>query len=191
MEKENGNPMRPDSIFRICSMTKPITSAAVMLLYEEGRLLLNDPVSKFLPEFKSPKVLVREGAGAPYTIPAKGEITIKHLLTHTSGLTYHWNPDLGPRYRDAGVAHGLLPYDGTIADSVKALAALPLLFHPGERFEPRHRCAGAAGRGCLRAEPGRVLPHPHLSAAAHDRHLLLCAGGKAVPAGDGLYVVRG
>jgi CubicO group peptidase (beta-lactamase class C family) len=132
---ESAKSMQTDSIFRICSMTKPITSLAVMLLYEEGRFLLNDPVSKYIPEFKNPKVLVKPASGTPYTIPASGEITIKHLLTHTAGLTYHWNPDLGARYRETGVSHGLLQFDGTIGDSVKRLAALPLLFNPGEKFE--------------------------------------------------------
>lgn len=134
-DREAGKPMQTDSIFRICSMTKAITSLAVMMLYEDGRFLLDDPVSKYIPEFKNPKVLVKPASGAPYKIPAAREITIRDLLTHTSGLTYHWNPDLGPMYRDANVAHGLLPYDGTIGDSVKRLAGLPLLFNPGERFE--------------------------------------------------------
>lgn len=134
-DREAGKPMRPDTMFRICSMTKPITSLAVMMLYEEGRFLLEDPVSKYLPEFKNPKVLVKPASGAPYTIPASGEITIRDLLRHTSGITYQWNGDLGPMYKDANVAHGLLPYDGTIADSVKHLAGLPLLFNPGEKFE--------------------------------------------------------
>jgi len=134
-DREAGVPMRTDSLFRICSMTKPITSVAAMMLYEEGRFLLDDPVSQYLPEFKSPKVLVKPASGEPYAIPAAREIRIRDLLRHTSGLTYHWNPDLGPRYRDADVAHGVLPYDGTIEDSVKRLAALPLLFNPGERFE--------------------------------------------------------
>lgn len=134
-DREAARPMRPDTIFRICSMSKPITSTAVMILYEEGHFLLGDPVSRFLPEFKNPKVLVKPAAGEPYTIPASREITIRDLLRHTSGLTYHWNGDLGPRYKDAGVAHGLLPYDGTIADAVQRLAGLPLLFNPGERWE--------------------------------------------------------
>ena len=135
LDKESGKPMPPDAIFRICSMSKPITSAAVMMLYEEGRFLLGDPVSKFIPEFKNPKVLVKPSSGQPYTIPANGEITIRHLLTHTAGLTYHWNPDLGPLYREKNVAHGILQHDGTIADSVRILAGLPLLFHPGEKYE--------------------------------------------------------
>ena len=134
-DREANKPMRPDTMFRICSMTKPITSLAVMMLYEEGHFLLDDPVSKYLPEFKNPKVLVKPASGAPYTIPATREITIRDLLRHTSGITYHWNEDLGPMYRDAKVASGLLPYDGTIEDSTKRLAGLPLLFNPGEKFE--------------------------------------------------------
>jgi CubicO group peptidase (beta-lactamase class C family) len=135
MDLEAGKPMRTDAIFRICSMTKPITSVALMMLYEEGRFLLDDPVSKFIPEFKNPKVLVKPTEGEPTTTPAGREITIRNLLTHTSGLTYHWRGDLGARYHDAGVSHGLLHFDGTAADNIKKLAGLPLLFAPGERFE--------------------------------------------------------
>ena len=135
MDREAAKPMRPDAMFRICSMTKPITSVAVMILYEEGKFLLDDPVSKYLPEFKNPKVLVKPASGEPYTIPATREITIRDLLRHTSGLTYNWNADLGAMYEKADVASGLLQYDGTIGDSVKRLAGLPLLFNPGDRFE--------------------------------------------------------
>ena len=135
MDREAAKPMRPDAMFRICSMTKPITSVAVMILYEEGKFLLDDPVSQYLPEFKNPKVLVKPASGEPYSIPATREITIRDLLRHTSGITYNWNGDLGAMYEKAGVASGLLQYDGTIADSVKHLAGLPLLFNPGERFE--------------------------------------------------------
>jgi CubicO group peptidase (beta-lactamase class C family) len=135
-DRENNKPMRRDTIFRICSMSKPITSAAVMILYEEGYFLLEDPISKYLPEFKNPKVLVKPpNGGATYTIPAAHEITIRDLLRHTSGLTYAWNEDLGPLYKDANVASGILPYDGTIGDSVNRLAKLPLLFSPGDRWE--------------------------------------------------------
>jgi CubicO group peptidase (beta-lactamase class C family) len=123
MDREAGKTMRPDAMFRICSMTKPITSVAVMMLYEEGRFLLDDPVSKYLPEFKAPKVWVKPTSGEPYSIPATKEITIRDLLRHTSGITYQWNSDLGPQYETAGVASGLLQF------------GLPLLFNPGERFE--------------------------------------------------------
>jgi CubicO group peptidase (beta-lactamase class C family) len=135
LDREAGKPMHPDTIFRICSMTKPITSMAVMMLYEEGHFLLDDPISKYLPEFKNPKVLVKPTSGESYSIPATREITIRDLLRHTSGLTYQWNDTLGPLYQAANVASGILPYDGTIEDSVKRLAALPLLFNPGDRWE--------------------------------------------------------
>lgn len=134
-DREKNKPMETDSIFRIASMSKPITTLAVMMLYEEGRFLLDDPVSKYIPEFKDPKVLVKPASGKSYTIPATREITIRHLLTHTSGITYLWNDDLGQMYKDAHVADGLSPYDGTIGDSVKRLAGLPLLFNPGDRWE--------------------------------------------------------
>ena len=134
-DREAGKAMRPDAMFRICSMTKPITSVAVMMLYEEGHFLLEDPVSKYLPEFKNPKVLVQPATGESYSIPATREITIRDLLRHTSGLTYQWNAVLGPFYKNANVANGLLQYDGTIEDSVKRLAGVPLLFNPGDRWE--------------------------------------------------------
>jgi CubicO group peptidase (beta-lactamase class C family) len=134
-DREAGRPMPTDAMFRICSMTKPVTSVAVMMLYEEGKFLLADPVSKYLPEFKNSKVLVKPPKGDPYTIPATKEITIRDLLRHTSGITYHWDDDLGPMYEKSNVASGILEYDGTIGDSVKRLAGLPLLFNPGERFE--------------------------------------------------------
>jgi CubicO group peptidase (beta-lactamase class C family) len=134
-DREAAKPMPTDAMFRICSMTKPITSVAVMMLYEEGKFLLDDPVSKYLPEFKDAKVYIKPASGDPYTIPARKPITIRDLLRHTSGLTYNWNADLGPMYEKANVASGLLQYDGTIADSVKHLAGLPLLFNPGDRWE--------------------------------------------------------
>ena len=115
-------------------MTKPITSVAVMMLYEEGHFLLEDPVSKYLPEFKNPRS-VQPATGEPYSIPATRKITIRDLLRHTSGLTYQWNPVFGPLYKNANVASGMLPYDGTIEDSVKRLAGVPLLFNPGDRWE--------------------------------------------------------
>jgi len=135
MDREAGSPMQPDAMFRICSMTKPITSVAVMMLYEEGHFMLEDPISKYLPEFKNPKILVKPATGESYSIPAQREITIRDLLRHTSGLTYHWDDTIGPMYKAANVAHGLSPYDGTIGDSVGRLAKVPLLFNPGDRWE--------------------------------------------------------
>jgi len=134
-DREAGKPMPTDAMFRICSMTKPITTVAAMMLYEEGKFLLEDPVSKYLPEFKDMKVLVKPAKGEPYTIPASKEITIRDLMRHTSGMTYNWNEDLGAMYEKANVASGLLQYDGTIADNTKSLAGMPLLFTPGEKWE--------------------------------------------------------
>jgi len=139
---EAGTPMAPDTMFRIASMTKPITSLAAMMLYEEGRFLLSDPISRFLPEFKDPKVAVRSPGGSPFVpnyvlVPAKREITIKDLLTHTSGLSYQFwgRPYFADLYKKAGVADGLLQNPGTMADNVKKLAALPLTNQPGEAYE--------------------------------------------------------
>jgi CubicO group peptidase (beta-lactamase class C family) len=135
-DREAAKPMQKDEIFRICSMTKPITSTAVMMLYEEGKFTLEDPISKFLPEFRNSRVLVTpEDGSKPYTIPAKNEITIRDLLRHTSGLSYPWNDKIGKAYVDANVTSGLVEYDGTIADCVKGLGSVPLLFNPGEKWE--------------------------------------------------------
>ncbi|MBZ5561649.1 MAG: beta-lactamase family protein [Acidobacteriia bacterium] len=139
-DRDAKKPMRTDNIFRICSMSKPITSVAVMMLYEEGRFTLNEPVSDFIPEFKNMKVLdppfPQDKTSPPGAlVDAKRPITILNLLTHTSGLTYQWNPRLGKAYIDAGVGSGLLQQEGTIGDAVKKLAKLPLLFQPGDVWE--------------------------------------------------------
>jgi CubicO group peptidase (beta-lactamase class C family) len=137
---EMKKPMPDNAIFRIASMTKPITSVAVMMLYEEGRFLLNDPVHKYLPEFKDMMVLNPERATNGHAkvdslVPAKRPITIRHLLSHTSGLTYHWNDKLGETYKKAGIAGGLGLHNETLAENMKKLAKLPLLFHPGDKWE--------------------------------------------------------
>ena len=139
-DREAKKPMRTDNIFRICSMSKPITSVAVMMLYEEGHFLLNEPVSDFIPEFKNMKVLdppwPQDKTSPPGAlVDAKRPITIFHLLTHTAGLTYPWNARLGKTYREAGVGTGLLQQEGPTADSIKKLASLPLLFQPGDAWE--------------------------------------------------------
>jgi CubicO group peptidase (beta-lactamase class C family) len=136
---EGNKPMATDTMFRIASMTKPVTSVAVMMLWEDGRFLLDEPVSKYLSEFKNPMVLVpEESGGAEYhLVPAKREITIRHLLSHTAGITYaFWGrKHLTGLYRDAGVPNGLMHTEGTIADGVRTLASMPLMNHPGEAWE--------------------------------------------------------
>ncbi len=134
-DREAGRPMKEDTIFRIASMTKPITSVAVMMLYEEGKFLLSDPVSNYLPEFAHMKVLPPDAPRGSTPVPAKRPITIRHLLTHTAGFTYHWNPRIGPLYNAYGIPHGLGPTPYTLAEAMKLLAKIPLVNHPGEQWE--------------------------------------------------------
>ncbi len=139
-DRDAKKPMRTDSIFRICSMSKPITTVAVMMLYEEGRFTLEEPVSDFIPEFKNMKVLdppwPQDKTSPPGAlVDARRPITVLDLLTHTSGLTYQWNARLGKAYIAAGVGSGILQQEGTIGEAVKKLAKQPLLFQPGEHWE--------------------------------------------------------
>jgi len=126
-----GNEMKRDAIFRIYSMTKPIVSVAVMMLVEEGHLLLTDPVSKYLPQLTNLKVAV-EAVGATRLVPAVNEITVQDLLRHTSGLTYEFRgTGLVPKsYMDAKIYR----LSQTNADQVAALAQLPLTAQPGTAF---------------------------------------------------------
>ncbi len=120
-DMQNQKLMQKDSIFRIASMTKPITSAAVMLLQEQGKLRVDDPVSKYLPAFASREVIdtFNEGNGAYTTRKANGEILIRHLLTHTSGFAYNFANNTVNRLQQIT---GRQPYD------------LPLLYDPGTRW---------------------------------------------------------
>ena len=126
---ENRTPMKTDTIFRIASMSKPITSVAVMMLYEEGRLLLTDPVSKYIPAFKSSVVMGADGA----TTPARRGITIRDLLSHRSGITYGFlnNGPVGTAYRKEGVVDGLTVMPTNLAEAIDRLAAAPLVSQPG------------------------------------------------------------
>lgn len=123
-------PMRTDTMFRIASMTKPVTSIALMMLYEEGKLLLTDPVSKFIPAFKSSRVL--EGA-AEAPVPARRGINLRDLLSHRSGLTYGFlnGGPVGSGYRKNGVTDGLTVTSMTLAEAIDKLAAEPLISQPG------------------------------------------------------------
>ena len=139
-DMRQGTPMEAGTLFRIASMTKAVTSVAVMQLYESGALLLSDPVSLYLPQFSDMQVLVPVGdgqGGADYRLePASRPITIRHLLTHTSGLSYRFLAPLhlAPYYLEADISDGLSQTDGTVGDMVSRLAELPLLHQPGERF---------------------------------------------------------
>jgi CubicO group peptidase (beta-lactamase class C family) len=137
-----GTPMRTDSIFRIYSMTKPIVSVAAMILVEEGRLGLHEPVATYIPEFKEMRVAIEgfdatTGAQTFYTVPAKRAMTVQDLLRHTSGLTYGVflpkTSQLGNLYREAK------PFSApTIEVFAQILAKLPLRYEPGSTWEYSH-----------------------------------------------------
>jgi CubicO group peptidase (beta-lactamase class C family) len=129
MDRENQTAMRPDAIFRIYSMTKPIVCVALMTLYEQGLFQLNLPVAAFIPAFNSLKVYAGEDeAGEMILEDLQRPVTIRDLLTHTSGLTYHWFEygRVEQLYREAQ-----LPFDNPIDEFVADLVKLPLAFQPG------------------------------------------------------------
>jgi CubicO group peptidase (beta-lactamase class C family) len=138
-DNQAGRPLKRDDIFRIASQSKAITSTAVMMLWEEGRFQLDDPISKYIPEFKNPQVLKTfTYRDTTYTTqPAKSEITIRHLLTHTSGIGYgviDGDERMKMIYQKAGVTDLFTTEKITIAESVKKLAKLPLHHEPGEKY---------------------------------------------------------
>jgi len=128
----SGAPMRTDAIFRIYSMTKPITSVAAMMLWEEGRFLLSDPVAKYLPELSDLEVAVERG-GEIERVPLERAVTIQDLLRHTSGLTYEFRGS-GPVHKMYMSARVYSRAQNS-ADQVATLGRLPLLHQPGTRWE--------------------------------------------------------
>lgn len=133
ISKENGTEMSEDAVFRIYSMTKPITGVGLMMLWEEGKFKLDDPVSRYLPSFKNQRVFagVNED-GSLRTVPAEREATIRDLLTHTAGLTYgvFGNTPIDQLYGKAGVFNPEL----TLAEQTRILGGLPLLCQPGQAW---------------------------------------------------------
>lgn len=132
------NAVRSDDIFRIASQTKAITSLAVMMLFEEGKFLLDDPISRYIPQFSEPKVLsgFNPADSSFTTVKANREITIRDLLTHTSGIDY---AAIGSReftaiYSKAGIPSGIGNEGDVLGDKIRTLATLPLKHQPGERF---------------------------------------------------------
>ncbi len=134
---ESNISLMDDAIFRIYSMTKPITSIALMQLYEQGKFLLEDPVEKFLPSFKNPQVLLGGSLFNPELRPAKTIMTVRDLLTHTSGLTYgfHFQNNLDQMYRDKKLGGPLTGGEGradaSLEEAIDIMGGLPLLFDPG------------------------------------------------------------
>ncbi|WP_276502481.1 serine hydrolase domain-containing protein [Terrimonas pollutisoli] len=137
-DTQNKIALKRDAIFRIASQTKAITSAAIMMLYEEGKFLLKDPVSKYIPEYKNQQVLDKfNAADTTYTtVPAKRDITIHDLLTHTSGIGY---AQIGSKeataiYAKNGIVGGIGVGKILLADKMKKLGSLPLLHQPGDQW---------------------------------------------------------
>jgi len=127
MDIESKKPMENDAIFRIASMTKPITGVAVMMMMEEGNFRLSDPVSKFIPEFRNPKVAMPwTGPQGFYLVPADRELTIRDLLTHTNGLV---TGGLGSKAAPPRMVEG-----DTLANYIPRLGAAPLDFQPGTQW---------------------------------------------------------
>ena len=132
---EAGLPVEPDTLWRIYSMTKPVTSVAAMILYEEGAFELSDPVSKFIPAFAGVRVYAGGSDQRQVTVPATEPVRIWHLLTHTSGLTYGFirvHP-VDALYRAAGFEWSV-PAGMDLATACDAWAAFPLLFQPGTEW---------------------------------------------------------
>jgi CubicO group peptidase (beta-lactamase class C family) len=141
-DKEAGRRMAPNTIFRIASQTKAITSAAVLALMEEGKLILTDPVSRYIPSFANSKVAVRNDApgAAPEIVPAKRPITIRDLLTHTAGISYGTDRQVAALYEAKGLgpAAGFgwftADKDEPICDTMERLGTLPFVAQPGEAW---------------------------------------------------------
>jgi CubicO group peptidase (beta-lactamase class C family) len=139
---ETARPMAPDAIFRIASMSKAITTVAALILYEEGKFRLHDPVSKFIPGFAKSVVAVKPSDTQPAlegktyaTVPAKRPIQIRDLMTHTAGLTYG-DGLAGGDYRAANlVGWNFTQHDETIGEAIGRLAKLPLHGHPGDAWQ--------------------------------------------------------
>ena len=134
MDIAAGKPMQEDALFRIYSMTKPIISVALMMLYEEGHFSLKDPVAKFIPAFAKTKVFAEAGILGPRLVDQEPVMTLHHLLTHTSGLSYGWFFDSPVEDLYRAALPNLFRRDQTLAEVVDKLAELPLLFQPGTQW---------------------------------------------------------
>lgn len=138
-DREGHRAMMPDTIFRIASQTKAITSAGVLTLVEEGLIGLNDPVSRFIPAYTKTTVAVKGDSGVT-TVPAKRQITIKDLLTHTAGISYGTQADIAPLYEAKGLgpAAGFGWYtadkEELVCDTMERLASAPFTAQPGEAW---------------------------------------------------------
>ncbi|MFF4018952.1 serine hydrolase domain-containing protein [Streptomyces sp. NPDC001843] len=130
-----GLPVEADTLWRIYSMTKPVTAVAVLLLVEEGRLSLDDPLERYLPVFAGPRVYVGGSGPDVETRPADGPVLLRHLLTHTAGLTFgfYYSHPVDALYREAGLESSVPP-GADLAGTMDVYARLPLQFEPGTQW---------------------------------------------------------
>ena len=129
-QQDDTEPIQFDTIFRIYSMTKPITSVALMMLYEEGHFQLNDPVARFIPEYSDLEVVSNLEDGSTETVPAERKMTIRDLLCHTSGLTYDFNGNVvSEMYKEADLYNS-----ESLLEMAQKLAGYPLVYHPGKKW---------------------------------------------------------
>ena len=133
MDIETGKPMKRDTIFRFYSMSKPITSVAAMILYEQGKIRLDDPMSKYIPQFTAQKVVTDPDDEQITVVPAEREMTVRDLMRHTSGLTYgiFGNTSIDKLYRSSVQLGGART---TLEDMTKNVAKIPLLYQPGTKW---------------------------------------------------------
>ncbi len=197
-------PMRTDTIFRIASMTKAITTVGVMMLHEQGHFQLNDPLSEFLPAFADMRVAVDvdEDGVVVETEPATSPIRVIDLLSHTSGISYPFIPsDVQKTYVEAGVIDGLTASDRTLASQMALLARQPLLFEPGTAFAYGlntdvlgHMIEGVSGQPLdeffaehITGPLGMTDTHFYLPASKSDRLATLYAyvSGRGLVVSDG------
>src|SRR5829696_3725751 len=138
-DRESRRPMTTDAMFRIASQSKAITSAAVLMLVEEGKIALGDPVSRFIPAYAKTMVASRADSGRTIT-PARRQITIQDLLTHTAGISYGGEPFVAAQYREKGLGpaagNGWYTADKTepVCETMERLATLPFVAQPGEAY---------------------------------------------------------
>ena len=147
-------PVEPDTLWRVYSMTKPITSVAAMMLWEEGRFELTDELSRFLPSYADVRVYDKGSSTKPYTVPTVAPIRLWHLLTHTSGLTYGFlnTSVVDTVYRLNGFEWGT-PRGMDLAAACDAWAGLPLLYQPGSAWGYSTAPAARSGDQCGSPSP--------------------------------------
>ena len=187
---ESRAPVEPDTLFRIYSMTKPVTSVAAMMCYEEGLIALDDPVTKFIPEFDETRVFSGGSSLEPETVALAEPIRIWHLLTHTAGLTYGWmsNHPVDAMYRSAGFEWDT-PRDLDLAGCCGRLAELPLRLPAGHGVEllGRDRHSRARRRSRERAWARAVLRRARLRSPLAMNETGFFVEGEAVQRLAALY----